>query len=362
MTGTDGDLSVEMGADVRQRLASMAARRGAVGVQYLVVRDGQVWLEHCHGLADAALARPVTPQTTFNAYSITKTFTAAAVIALAEAGRLDLGAPIGIAAGVEGLEAYGSVRDTLVHRAGFRNPLPLRWIHREGAHASFDEAGFVGAQVAALRGSRRRSGSAYSNVGYLLLGLAIERAWRGSYAQAVQNLVIDPLHVYNDEHLGFTIEHPELHAHGHLRRLGLMDLILGCFINRSAIVQGVADGWVCLHLHHVNGSAYGGLMANVRGLARFGQAVIGNGAGMLPKVSERLLDIVPGARPARSLGWFSGGLGRSHWFAHAGGGLGYYGELRLYPELGVVSCLLTNGYGLSDVRCLDYIDAAWLGS
>jgi hypothetical protein len=40
--------------------------------------------------------------------------------------------------------------------------------------------------------------------------------------------------------------------------------------------------------------------------------------------------------------------------------LGYYGELRVYPELGAVSCLLTNGYGLSDARCLDHIDAAWL--
>jgi D-alanyl-D-alanine carboxypeptidase len=338
--------------DVQTRLASMATRRGALSVQYLVVRDGQVWLEHCHGLADAVLARPVTPQTTFNAYSITKTFTAAAVVALAEAGRLDLEAPIGVAAGVEGLESYGSVRDTLLHRAGFRNPLPLRWIHRAEVHASFDEAGFVGAQVAALRGSRRRSGSGYSNVGYLLLGLAIERAWNGPFTLAVQSLVIEPLHRGTDEHLAFAIEHAELHAHGHLRRHGLMDLMLGFFIDRSMIVQGVADGWVRLHLHHVNGSAYGGLMANARGLARFGQAVIGN---------SRLLDIVPGTRPARSLGWFSGNLGNRRWFAHAGGGLGYYGELRLYPELGAVSCLLTNGYGLSDAHCLDYIDAVWLG-
>ncbi len=334
-----------MDATVRQRLMSMAARRGAVGLQYLVVRDGQHWLEHCHGLADAVLARPVTPQTTFNAYSITKTFTAAAVIALAEAGRLDLEAPIGIAAGVAGLEAYGSVRDTLLHRAGFRNPLPLRWIHLAEAHESFDESGFVGAQVAALRGSRRRSGSGYSNVGYLLLGLAIERAWGGPFTQAVQKLIIEPLHPGTDEHLGFMIEVPDLHAHGHLRRHGLMDLMLGFFINRSTIVQGAADGWVRLRLHHVNGSAYGGLMANACGLARFGQAVMGKGLGS-----------------DRNLGWFSGSLGSHRWFAHAGGGLGYYGELRVYPELGVVSCLLTNGYGLSDAHSLDDIDAVWLES
>lgn len=349
-------------SDVRHRLMSMAARRGAVGVQYLVVRDGSTFLEHCHGLADAALAQPVTPRTTFNAYSITKPVTAAAVIALAEARRLDLGEPIGIAAGIEGLEAYGSVRDALLHRAGFRNPSPLRWIHRAGMHDAFDEPAFVRTQAASLRGSRRRwARSGYSNLGYLLLGLAVERAWRGPFAQAVHSLVFEPLQLGSDERLGFAIEHPELHAHGHLRRHGLQDLLLGLFVDRSVIVQDVADEWVRLHLHQVNGSAYGGLIANARGLARFGQAVMGDGAGMLPNVGQQLLDVVSGPGRRRSLGWFVGRLGRYRWFAHAGGGPGYYGELRLYPELGAVSCLLTNGCGLSDARCLDQIDSAWLG-
>lgn len=346
---------------VRQRLTSIAARRGAIGVQYVVLRHGEIWLEHCHGLADAALVQPVTPRTTFNAYSITKPFTAAAVIALAERGRLDLDTPVGIAAGIEGLEAYGSVRDTLLHRAGFRNPNPLRWIHPAAKHDSFDETAFVREQVAGVRGSRRRrASSGYSNIGYLLLGLVIERAWCGPFPRAVQSLVFEPLHLGIDEKLGFTIEHPELHARGHLRRYCLLDLMLGLFINRSEVVQGSADGWVRLLLHQVNGSAYGGLIANARGLARFGQAVIDAGAGRLSYLGQQLLHIVPGAGPSRSLALFSGGLGRCGWLAHAGGGLGYYGEFRLYPYLGTVSCLLTNGYGFSDTRSLDHIDAAWL--
>jgi D-alanyl-D-alanine carboxypeptidase len=346
---------------VHQRLTSMAARRGAVGLQYLVVRDGETWFEHCHGFADAALAKPVTPRTTFNAYSITKPFTAAAVSALAASGRLDLEAPIGVAAGVEGLAAYGSVRDTLLHRAGFRNPNPLRWIHPAETHDSFDEAEFVRVQVAALQGSRRkRARSAYSNLGYLLLGLAIERAWRGQFIGAVKSLIFEPLHLGTDDQLGFAIERPELHARGHLRRFGLLNLTLGLFVDRSTIVQSVEDRWIRLRLHQVNGSAYGGLVANARGLTRFGRAVIGNGMCTLSKLGEVLLDIVPGPGRGRSLGWFSGSLGRYEWFAHAGGGLGYYGELRLYPELGAVSCLLTNGPGLSDVRCLDQIDTTWL--
>jgi CubicO group peptidase (beta-lactamase class C family) len=349
-------------AAVQQRVAALAARRGAAGAQVVLRRDGRLVLEHCLGLADVARQRLVTPGTTFNAYSITKTLTAAAVVALADAGRLDLDAPIGVAAGVEGLEAYGSVRETLLHRAGFRNPNPLRWIHPARSHDSFDEAAFVRARVEPLRRTRRRwARSGYSNVGYLLLGLAVERASGEPFVQAVHSRVIDPLRLAPDERLGFRIEKPECHAHGHLRRRGLLDLTLGLFADRPALLEGSPARWVQLRLHQVDGSAYGGLMANARGLARFGQAVIGIGEGMRPAVRRQLLDIVPGPGPCRSLGWFCGALGHHRWFAHAGGGLGAYGELRLYPQQGAVSVLLTNGPGLADARCLDDIDPAWIG-
>lgn len=352
-----------MTASAPQRVAALVKRRGAAGAQYVVVRGGRTEVEVCHGMADAALLRPVAPETTFNAYSITKTFTASAVLALVESGRLDLGAPIGTAAGVRGLEAYGSVRDTLLHRAGFRNPNPLRWIHPVEQHHRFDEAGFVRAQTDALRGSQRRlARSGYSNVGYLLLGRAIERAWSGSFADAVRALVIDPLRGRHDERLSFAIDPPDCHARGHLRRFGWLDLVLGLLVDRSMITEGGDSHWVRLRLHHVNGSAYGGLMANARGLARFGQAVLGSVPGLTPAVRKQLLAVVPGPGPLRSLGWFSGRTGQHLWFAHAGGGLGAYGELRVYPEAGAVSVLMTNGPGLSDARCLDGLDALWLRS
>lgn len=350
-----------MTASAPQRVAALAKRRGAAGAQYLVVRGGRTEVEVCHGMADAAIRRPVTPETTFNAYSITKTFTAAAVLSIVESGRLDLDAPIGSAAGELGLEAYGSLRDTLLHRAGFRNPNPLRWIHTAEEHERFDEAGFVRAQTDALRGSQRRlARSGYSNVGYLLLGRAIERAWNGSFVQAVQALVIDPLQGREDERLSFAIDTPDCHARGHLRRFSLLDLVLGLLVDRSVITQGGDDRWVYLRLHHVNGSAYGGLIANARGLARLGQSVLGSMPGLTPAVRKQLLAVVPGPGPLRSLGWFSGRIGRHAWFAHAGGGLGGYGELRVYPEAGAVSVLLTNGPGLWDARDLDGLDALWL--
>lgn len=348
--------------EIRRRVAATARRRGAPGAQYRLVHGGRLLLEHCEGVADAVLKAPVTPATTFNLYSITKSVTAATVLALVRDGRLALDGSIGEAAGVDGLQAYGSVGDTLLHRAGFRNPNPLRWIHRAGSPAAFDEAGFVRTVVTPLAGSRRRwSRSGYSNVGYLLLGLAIERATGLPYREAVRQHVLAPIAAGTDDGwLDFDDPDPARPAQPHMRRHGLLDALLGWLVDRDAVVRDRADPWLRLVAHRVDGSAYGGLLGDARGLARFGQAVLGDVPGLDPWVRDRLLAVVPGAGPRRSFGGFAGTTGASRWIGHAGGGLGYYGEYRVYPELRAVSVLLTNGPGLSDAGELGAIDAAWL--
>lgn len=354
-------LCVPLAEAANRRIADLAARRGAAGAQYLVVRNGVPWIDICCGHASVASRRAVTPQTTFNAYSVTKPFTAAAVLALAEAGCLDLNEPVGAAAGVDGLGAYGTVQDTLLHRAGFRNPNPLRWIHLAEEHAGFDEAAFVRERVELLRGTRpgwRRS--RYSNLGYLLLGLAIERASANRFTSSLGRLVFDALSLESDDFLRFEIVDPSRHANGHFRRDSLVNFIVGLLVDRRALLYCEAHGWVQLRPHQVNGSAYGGLLANARGLVRFGQAVLGTSPGLSASVRQRLLEIVPGPGPVRTLGFFAGGVGRRRWLAHAGGGLGAYCELRLYPDLQAVSALLTNGPGLADVHALDGLDATWL--
>lgn len=349
-------------AAVQARVAAVLARRGAAGAQYLAFRRGELLVEHCHGFADALRARRVTPATTFNVYSITKPFTATTALTLARAARLDLDAPIGAAVGIRGLERFGTVRDTLLHRAGFPNPNPLRWIHAVDEHARFDEGAFVRSQLERLAHVRRRlPRSRYSNIGYLAAGAVIERSFNGGFQDAVRSCVFDRLHLRPDERLGFSITDAQIHARGHLRRRGLLDLALGLIADRRLWVERVGEPWVQLRLHHVHGSAYGGLIANARGLARFGQAILGFGDALSPEVRRDTLNVVPGHGPTRSLAWFVGALGRHEWRAHAGGGLGGYGELRIYPAAGAVSVLLTNGPGLRDARCLDHIDAAWLG-
>jgi len=60
------------------------------------------------------------------------------------------------------------------------------------------------------------------------------------------------------------------------------------------------------------------------------------------------------------LGWFNGRLHGMEYFCHAGGGGGYYAELRLYPGLGVGSIVMLNSSGMKDYRLLDKLDAPYI--
>lgn len=63
------------------------------GLALGIVRDGEVAYLKDYGVADGT-GRPVTPQTPFAIGSVTKSFTALAVMQLAEQGALDLDAPV----------------------------------------------------------------------------------------------------------------------------------------------------------------------------------------------------------------------------------------------------------------------------
>src|SRR5687767_39044 len=97
------------------------------GVQYVhVSRDAVLFRFHA-GLADVARGEAVTGATTFNGFSTTKTFTAVAVLQLAERGLVQLDAPAATYLADFPYPRDITVRNLLTHSAGIPNPIPLRW-------------------------------------------------------------------------------------------------------------------------------------------------------------------------------------------------------------------------------------------
>jgi hypothetical protein len=71
------------------------AKRHIPGVALAVIRQGRVERVASYGVASLEFSVPVTPTTLFHVASVTKSFTAAAIMKLVEAGNLKLDDPIG---------------------------------------------------------------------------------------------------------------------------------------------------------------------------------------------------------------------------------------------------------------------------
>ncbi|MFZ2175994.1 MAG: serine hydrolase domain-containing protein [Rhodococcus sp. (in: high G+C Gram-positive bacteria)] len=109
---------------MKTRVDEILHRRPAVGLALGVIRGGSLEFFHGHGVADIPTKTPVTEDTVFRIASITKTFTAIAIMQLWEQGLVDLDAPA-----ADYLRAYrlipakpdwrpATVRHLLTHTAG----------------------------------------------------------------------------------------------------------------------------------------------------------------------------------------------------------------------------------------------------
>jgi hypothetical protein len=155
----------------RQVLDALIADGDTPGLQYVFVSADEALLAHHGGLANPGAHLPINDRTTFNAYSVTKTFTAAAVLQLVEQGRIELDRPIAQYCDRWPQSGAATVRQTLLHTAGFANPNPLPWVHLIDERAVFDRVRFVEDLMRTQGRPISKPGEryAYSNIGYLLL-------------------------------------------------------------------------------------------------------------------------------------------------------------------------------------------------
>jgi D-alanyl-D-alanine carboxypeptidase len=335
--------------------------RKTPGLQYIFADTDRVLFRFNGGYADIRQKIPVRDNTTFNGYSVTKTFTAAAVVKLAIEGRVDLDAPLSSYIDDFPYKRSPTVRQTLQHRGGFPNPNPMPWIHLATEHEDFDKRAFVRELTRKHAELESEPGEkySYSNIGYLLLGEIVRSASGIPYDQYVMREIISPLALAEDQRISFVIDQPESHAHGYIRRWNWLNLALGWFVDRETFLDPSVDGWTQFRDFLVNGEPYGGLVGTASGFVRYLQAAL----RVEPPFNQEMLDLMWVAGTARSgekgpvdLGWRYGDLDGERYFTHTGGGGGYYCEIRAYADAERASVIMTNNTGISNRHYLDSVD------
>ena len=189
---TAGPSAAEIRTKVDEYMNAAVTVNGFSG-SILVARNGQPVVSKGYGMANIELAAPNTPQTVFRLGSVTKQFTAMAIMILQEHGKLRVSDPIcqyltDCPAAWQPL----TIKHLLTHTSGIPNYTNFPDFARTAVlpTPAADMVGMLKDKPLEFAPGEK---FAYSNSGYYLLGLIIERASGKPYADFLQESIFTPL-------------------------------------------------------------------------------------------------------------------------------------------------------------------------
>ncbi|MDA1924774.1 serine hydrolase [Bacillus cereus] len=203
---------------------------GFPGILVKTYEGGKTW-GYAAGVADLSTKKPMKTDFRFRIASVTKTFTATVVLQLAGENRLNLDDSIekwlpGVIQG-NGYDAKQiTIRQILNHTSGIAEYSRTKeadfFKHR---NKSFTAEDLVKLGLSLPPDFAPGKGWSYSNTGYVLLGILIEKVTGNSYAEEIENRIIEPLELSNTFLPGNSSVIPGTnHARGYFQPDGASEL------------------------------------------------------------------------------------------------------------------------------------------
>lgn len=302
----------ELISATRQKLTQDTASDRFAGA-VLIAHNGKPVFAEAYGLADREHKLANTVKTRFRIGSMNKMFTCVAIVQLAQQGKLGFDDPVG-----KYLKDYPNqdiatkvtIRQLLTHRGGTGDIFgPEFDSHRLELRTLQDYVKLFGNRGPAFEpGSRFQ----YSNYGFILLGVIIEKVSGQSYYDYVRERVYLPAGMTS------TGSEPEDHS--------VSGLSIGYTANEAA--NGVRPNTGMLPYR---GTSAGGGYSTVEDLLSFANAVQQN-----KLLNAHFTELLLGTD------FPSGSINGIHCFGHSGGSIGMNGDLEICPVPGYVVIVLAN--------------------
>ena len=303
-------------------LAQEAASRGLVGLSLAVAREGRHIFGENFGRSAIAPDVAVTQETQFAIGSVTKQFTAACVLLLAEDGKLAVTDKV--AKWFPELTAASEITllDLLNHVSGYPDYYPLDFVDRPMTKPISAEAlihRFATKPLDFEPGTR----FSYSNTGYIILGEIVARVSGMPFGEFLERRLLKPLELTR------TVFEPDREAPGLSRGYSAFALSGP----EPALPEG--RGWI---------GAAGGLYSTAADIVKWDLALIG---GRVLKPESLKLMTSPRTLKDGSLSNYGCGLNIGHpegrlVYSHGGGVAGFIAQNTILPESRSAVVILVN--------------------
>lgn len=184
-------------ADVlNQNIQSYASQHKVAGFTVAIAQKGQLILNRGYGLANLETRQAAAPETYYAIGSMTKQFTAVAILKLVEAGKIKLDEDIhDLVSEYPARTPAVTVRSLLSHTAGIPDYFPLDEASAKVVYKPISQAEMLARFTSAPLDFQPGDAFAYSNSNFYLLGLAIERASGESFRDFLLNHLFRPNHL-----------------------------------------------------------------------------------------------------------------------------------------------------------------------
>lgn len=314
-----------MATDVTQAVDSLfAAYAGSTvpGASVVVIRNGQVVVRRAYGMADLERHIEATPETNYRLASVSKQFTAMAVMLLAQDGKLRYDQPIrDFLAELPPAAQPVTVRHLLNHTSGLWDYEALIPADRTTQLDDDD----VLTLVASKDSLSTPPGVAYcySNSGYVLLGMIVARVSGMSYPEFLRTRIFGPLGMRSSvAHVEGSDTVPR-RAYGYSPRSG-------SFVQTDQSVTSATLG-------------DGGIYSNVDDLVLWDRVLAGkqliDRASLVEATTPPML---PGGPSEYGFGWFVDRYRGENRWRHTGETSGFRNAILRFPERKLTIVILTN--------------------
>lgn len=185
-------LSPSQRAGIDELAQQVLRSSGAAGASLAVVKDGQIAYVHAYGFGRLEPLTPARPSMLFDIGSVSKQFIAAAILLLAERGKLSLDDPVSRFLPDLTRANQVTIRELLSHTSGYRDYWPQDYL------PPFMLAPVTPGQILD-RWARMPldfdpgTQWQYSNTGYVAAGLIVEKAAGMSLMNFLKENIFDPL-------------------------------------------------------------------------------------------------------------------------------------------------------------------------
>lgn len=330
--------------DIEAYIQKSIARQNPPGLSVVVVKGGQITYSQAFGFADGPAQLRASPDTVYHWWSMTKIPTALAILQLHDAGKIDIDDPVSKYLPFFQVELDGepappiTIRQVLRHTSGLPDTIPamIGWVHY--TDEIYDQTNLLRQYLPRYNQLKFTPDckSAYSNLGYMVLGGIIESVSGKRYEDYIRDYILAPLGMETTGFL-YTSQMSGNIAAGSHPIASMYTPLLPFLLEMKSLVNKRVGARYWFNPVYIDVIPSSGLIGSAGEAAMMAQALLSRDE-LLTSQSHDLL-IPKGSNPTqRPLGWAEYNTSGRMWVQHSGGGPGFATVMRLYPkeDLGIV--------------------------